>query len=467
MQRHSGLLRLRQIPYHGFESIGVQKGQALGNQFLNYLLEFSILFPAAVMALMPCLGHLRFRTGTVYAAAFGCVFALSVIGALSASSIGVPTNYILVPFSLLLLAPLLFVSALDRWKTVYCFLTSAMLCSFSTMYATYATAPWEIGNAYNVFTVQSGAACLAIAFVVCALFARTLLVKLPALFANAGLDALWKWVSLAPIAMTAFVFWMTPVSAENVMVGFVLPKGLAIMSLIPLFAWLLHHIAWFAAFRTEESTRLEHENELLKLEGKRQGELLAYIDDAQAMRHDFRHHMVVIDELLNAGKADEARSYADGFIESSVEKHANLYCKNGAVDAIAAYYDSLAVTKGIESTWFLDVERDLPVKETDFCSVLGNLVENAINAAGKCDEGDRWLKVKASALPESVVTIAVQNSFAEPVRLGADGIPTTDRVGHGIGSASVAAISNKYDGSFNVSAENNVFTVSVLLYPRR
>lgn len=437
----------------------------MGNQFLNYLLEFSMLFPAAAMALMPCRGHFRFRAGTVYVTAFGCALAFAVIGSLSASSSEMPTNYILVPLSLLLLAPLLFVSTLDRWKTVYCFLNAAMLCSFSTMYATYATAPWEIGNAYNVFTVQSGAACLAIAFVVCALFARTLLVKLPALFANSSLDNLWKWVSLAPIAMTAFVFWMTPVSAENVTVGFVLPKGLAIMSLIPLLSWFLHHIAWLTASRTEESVRLEHENELLKLEGKRQGELLAYIDDAQAMRHDFRHHMVVIDELLGAGKADEARSYADSFIESSAEKHANPYCKNGALDAIAAYYDSLALAKGVESAWFLDVQRNLPVKETDFCSVLGNLVENAINAAEKCDEGDRWLKVKASALPDSVVTIIVQNSFAEPLRLGADGIPTTSRVGHGIGSASVAAISNKYDGSFNVAADDNVFTASVLLYP--
>ena len=424
-----------------------------------------MLFPAAIMALMPCRGHFRFRTSIVVSAACGCVLALAVIGSLSASSFGVPANYILVPFSLLLLAPLLFVSTLERWKTIYCFLNAAMLCSFSTMYASYATAPWEIGNSSNVFTVQSGAVCLAITFAVCALFSRTLLVKLPALFANTALDALWKWVSLAPIAMIAFVLWMIPVSAENVMVGFVLPKGLAITSLIPLFAWFLHHVAWLIASRTEESVRLGHENKLLKLEGKRQSELLAYIDDAQAMRHDFRHHMVVIDELLNVGKAEEARSYAGSFIESSTEKHANLYCKNSAVDAIAAHYDSLATAKGIESIWFLDVQKDLPVKETDFCSVLGNLVENAINAAEKCDEGDRWLKIKASALPKSVITIAVQNSFAEPVKLGADGIPVANQADHGIGSASVAAISNKYDGSFNVSAENDTFTASVLLYP--
>ncbi|MBQ9000590.1 MAG: sensor histidine kinase [Eggerthellaceae bacterium] len=437
----------------------------MGNQFLNYLLEFAMMFPAAAMALMPCRGHLRFRARTVHAAAFGCVLALTVLGSLSASYSGVPTNYILVPFSLLLLAPLLLVSALDRWKTVYCFLNAAMLCAFSTMYATYATAPWEVDNTLNVFTVQSGAACLAIALVACALFARTLLVKLPALFANAGLDALWKWLSLAPIAITAFVFWMTPVSAENVMVGYVLPKGLAITSLIPLFVWFLHHIAWLTASRTEETVRLEHENELLKLEGKRQSELIAYIDDAQTMRHDFRHHMAVIGELLSAGKADEARAYSDVFIESSTEKHTSFYCENGAVDAIAAHYDSLATAIDIESSWCLDIQRNLPVKETDFCSVLGNLVENAINAAGKCDEGSRWLKVKASALPDGVVTITVQNSFAEPVKLSADGIPTTQRADHGIGSISVAAISNKYDGSFKVSSENGTFTASVLLYP--
>lgn len=425
-----------------------------------------MLFPAAVMALMPLRGHFRFRKGVVYLAAFGSVAALCVIGSLSASSFGGPTNVILVPFSLLLLAPLLLVSTLDRWKTVYCFINAALLCSFSAMYATYATAPWEIGNTAQVFTVRSAAACLAIAFVVCALFARTLLVKLPALFENAGLNILWKWLSLALVAVTAFVFWMTPMNAENVMVGLVLPKGMAINSLIPLFVWFLHHIAWLTSSKTQERVRLEHENELLRLEHKRQDELVAHIDEARAIRHNFRHHIAVIDELLNAGKADEAQAYANDLVASSTKKRAELYCENDAVDAIAAHYDSLATTGGVETSWFLEIPQDLPVDETDFCCVLGNLLENAINAAEKCREDNRWIKVKASALPHGVVTVVVQNSFAEEVRLGADGIPVTEREGHGIGSISVAAIVGKYDGSFKVSTGDDTFSAIVLLYPQ-
>ena len=434
---------------------------------VSYLLEFAMLIPAAIIALMPTRKHLRYRAGISCAITFGCVVIFGVLGAFVTSSLALPTNAVLLPESLLLLVLFCNVSTLQLAKRIYCFLNAWMLCSFATMYTYYVVAPWEISNINPVFTVYSAGMNLLVGFLICAIFARTLLVKLPALFENESIDSLWKWVLLAPLAMTALILWITPVSAANIMVGFLRPKGLATMAIIPLSIWFLYHVAWLVSSRSSDHERLRRENELLKLERKRQEELMTYIEDTRAMRHDFRHHMVVISELTHAGQASEVASYADQFIETSAELHGNAYCDNSAVDALAAHYDAIAKAKGIDTAWTLDLPGELPVKEIDFCSALGNLVENAINAAAMCDKGARTLSVKGSTFSGNIITLIVENSFTGDLKVSENGLPQTDRAGHGIGLSSVSAVARKYGGSLTTTHEDATFSASMLLYARK
>ena len=73
----------------------------VGSLFVNYLLEFAMLLPAAVMALLPLRKHLRFRPVIVYVAAFDSVAAIAVIGSIASSTFNIPTNYVLAPCALL------------------------------------------------------------------------------------------------------------------------------------------------------------------------------------------------------------------------------------------------------------------------------------------------------------------------------------------------------------------------------
>jgi hypothetical protein len=131
-----------------------------------------------------------------------------------------------------------------------------MLCAFSTTYGTFFVAPWEAGNMEPVFLVQSGLACLLIACIVGLIFARTLIVKLPALFANESLDNLWKWVAIVLAAAIAFIIWVTPENPANVMIALLRPKSLAVLLLIFVSPWLLYHFAWVASSRIAETERL-------------------------------------------------------------------------------------------------------------------------------------------------------------------------------------------------------------------
>lgn len=451
---------------------------------LRYLLEFSMLLPAAVMALMPTAGHLRYRKSVVGGIAFACVVLLAVLGAYLSMVFELLSIALLIPCSAVLLALFYHMSTLEPAKKVHCVLNAAMLCAFSTMYACYVTAPWEVDNSSNVLTPGSAISCLLLAFLVGVLFSRTLIVKIPALFEYDSLNSMWKWVASVTLLLTALLVWLMPASAVNVMTGYVRPKSLAIMLLIPMAIWAIYHVAWLIAFRLSESERFKRENDLLKMEEKRHAELMSYIDDARAMRHDFRHHMAVVAELADSGKASEAAAYARRFVETTDATRACLYCANSSVDAIVAHFDAIATSNGVDAFWALDIPEKLPIDEVDFCSVLGNLVENALTAAAECDEDEKHLKVKASVFGENVVTLVVENGYKgvvderslrgaanegglrETLQAGSNDSLCSSRAGHGIGLTSVEAIVRKYEGNFSISTAGSTFTAMVVLYAR-
>lgn len=433
--------------------------------YARYLLECLTLLPVAVLMLMPTARSLRVSVRAAYGTALAVATLLAVVSAGIATVYAISASVVWMPCTLVLLAPVWRASSLDPPKKVYCYANAVMLISFASMYVMYVTAPWEVGNANQVLTLQSAAAILLLSCVLCVVFSRTLIVKLSALFEYESLDAIWNWVSLVTLIMAGLLLWLTPVDASNVMMGYVRPKSVVIMLLIPLAIWLFYHVAWVTASRLSEGEELKRENDLLKIEERRHLELLSYIDEARAMRHDFRHHMMIVAELANAGKVDEVATYASRYVDATAAGHARLYCENSTIDAIAAHFDSIADEKNVSIAWMFDIPHDLPIDEIDFCSILSNLVENALTAASACDEGSRWVRVKAGSFPGGTTTLVVENGFMGTIKMGKNGLPQSDRANHGIGLSSVAAIAHKHNGSLSIATEGSLFTVTVVLYP--
>lgn len=432
---------------------------------LSYLLEFAMLFPLVFMTIAPTKNALCYRASVVYAVTAGCVALLVVIGATIALSFGLLTDAIVLIECLVLFALFWRASSLSSSKKLYCFLNAVMVCSFVVMYSNYVTAPWEVDNMSDVFTPRSAGVRLLIALALCVVFSRTLLVKLPSLFAQESLNSQWKWYALALLVIIGLFIWLIPESVSNVMIAYIRLKSVIIMILIPIAIWVLYHIMWLTAKNVSEGDQLKRENEVLRLEEKRHAELMSYVDDARRVRHDYRHHMIAVSELVQSGKTEEAIEYADQFIDETAKSHASYsYCENKAVDAIAAHFDWIARERGIKVVWILDTPEELPVNIVDFCSVLSNLVENAINATDAYDGDSKTIEVKAKVFANDVVTITVENPYVGGLMLDRRGLPISQLEGHGIGLTSVDAIARKCNGNLTIAAENSKFSAAVVLY---
>lgn len=99
----------------------------------------------------------------------------------------------------------------------------------------------------------------------------------------------------------------------------------------------------------------------------------------------------------------------------------------------------------------------------DINMILGNLLENAIEAARQSEE--KMLEVLVY-YQQGVMTIDIKNSFSGELRKGRKGFLTTkvEKGNHGTGLSSVKQVVEKYDGLMKVEEQDNLFCVNVVLY---
>lgn len=100
--------------------------------------------------------------------------------------------------------------------------------------------------------------------------------------------------------------------------------------------------------------------------------------------------------------------------------------------------------------------------ESDLCVVVGNLLENAIEACGRMTEGRRFIRV-GSSLEHGVLTLAVDNSYEGKIRRQDDVFLSSKRRGAGLGISSVTAVAKKYGGNARFQENSGVFQASVYL----
>lgn len=150
------------------------------------------------------------------------------------------------------------------------------------------------------------------------------------------------------------------------------------------------------------NSRLDRENQLLAMESRWYIELQTYLDNTRHLRHDFRQHLHVIAGLTETGQLEELKNYLRQY-ESELSEHRPALCANAAVDALTGHYDHEAAQQGIPVEWKLELPRQLPMPEADLCTILGNLLENALHASRRLPPEQRKVQVMARMLSPAML----------------------------------------------------------------
>ena len=191
----------------------------------------------------------------------------------------------------------------------------------------------------------------------------------------------------------------------------------------------------------------------------------------KALRHDIKHHLSELMLLANKHDVAEIQKYIDEM--NSFLKNPNEIVASGNLEIDSVL--NFMLQKAEKELKTVDIKVMLPEKvrhSFDINVMLGNLLENAIEAAGKTE--NKYLSVHIK-LKRGILKVNIENSFESSCILceeqnRKDTIlkttkPFTEQ--HGIGLKNVKKIVEKYNGTMAVTAQEGIFCVNLLLYMAR
>ncbi len=194
------------------------------------------------------------------------------------------------------------------------------------------------------------------------------------------------------------------------------------------------------------------------------------VENEQAIRrvkHDMRNHVFMIKRMLQIGSYDKLESYIDKIEESSlINADYSQDTGNFEFDAILASKISSMQSEGICVEKKILIPEGLPVEGFDISVIVGNLLDNAIRAVQNLPQESKWIKFFA-VYNRNVLNIIVSNPYEGTIRFNRNNMPETtkqDKNMHGIGLNSVKSAVEKYNGTLEITAENNIFNVDIVLY---
>lgn len=207
-------------------------------------------------------------------------------------------------------------------------------------------------------------------------------------------------------------------------------------------------------FRTEQFRK-----ELMEYQYE---EIKSVYMDMRGWRHDYHNHMQVMKAQLALGNIEGIQEYLDE-LERELDR-VDTFVRSGnlMVDAILNSKLTLARRQKIKINCKTKVPERISVEDVDLCVILGNLLDNALEACALVEEERRFLRVYMT-VHKSQLYFSVQNAAKEEPDFEARNYITRKRGNHGLGMKRVQAAVDKYDGYLRLANEAGIFAAEVTM----
>lgn len=236
-----------------------------------------------------------------------------------------------------------------------------------------------------------------------------------------------------------------------------------------LFASLFNLGALFVTYLTAHLIKISNANLQLKTENYHLNmQTIQYenlqnrMADARRAGHDLRQVLAVMHTYLKDDNKEGLMAYINEYTQSLPPASPITYCENYTINALIVYYESIASKYNIRFMCDAQYPAESGIADTDAVVLLGNLIENAIDACnrGQCETPFVSLHIRKI---QDMIIITLDNSCNDTIHTSGSNFLSSKTDRPGIGTASIRKIAAKYNGTAKFEYNSSQFRASIML----
>lgn len=273
----------------------------------------------------------------------------------------------------------------------------------------------------------------------------------------------WNYYWLVPIVF--YIIWQyqvnggTKTGLENIQN----PYNVIFLFIINFGSLLIYYIMLKMDGQLTRNLELEEQQHYQSLEHVAYQSLQDRIEETRRMRHDLRHHIHTVSYYLEEKQYDKLQQYVNEYRSSIPDGDRIRFCENRIINNILFYFASQAQKEQIDFSVQVAFPEVVSLGDHEISVLLGNLLENALEACMEQEQSDRRIIVKGKG-DGHFLLFTIDNTCENQIKRNKKGeLLTTKPHGNGIGVSSAQKIVERYHGFFSADKKGNMFCVSFML----
>ncbi len=182
-------------------------------------------------------------------------------------------------------------------------------------------------------------------------------------------------------------------------------------------------------------------------------------DMLRVQDHELKGHLDIMANLLENKRYEDLAWYFAEYKEKQQETPFLAYTGNPTLNACLTVKGNRAKKLGIAFSYYYDVAHEIPMSATDLCSLVGNMLDNAIDACQLLQQG-AYITLTIEERGWMVV-ISVENS-ASNVHAMQEGTSTKGQ-GHGLGLKIIRKLLSKANGVLIMDPQGEKVVITAML----
>lgn len=187
------------------------------------------------------------------------------------------------------------------------------------------------------------------------------------------------------------------------------------------------------------------------------------VNSMKQFRHDVLNHSIVIKNMLDQGFYDEAKDYVNGIGDRVISIPKIYNTGNRILDAIVSAKSSKINQMNIDFQISFNVKNKMLISSVDLCTIVGNALDNAIEAQTKIKQNDRKITIDIREVRNQLMIQVVNAALYNPIVKGKLKTTKNDKINHGFGFSNITNTVKKNNGEMVANYDSNQFFLTIFI----